>query len=438
MTFNRMWLLLVAAGGAPLLLAGVSRGFLLATIVWYAAAAGAALLDWMLLCPARQIIVEREVNESLSLAAGNPVHIRVMNRSRNRLTLDLRDSPPAQMRNDLNDQAIRFDLPSGSRFVATYHLFPAARGRYRFGDLYLRQDGKLGLVSRLLRIPASFAVKVYPDMQQIERFQMLARKGRLQQVGIRAARIQGAGREFESLRDYLPDDEMRRIDWKATARRGKLVSRNYEVERSQTVILMLDAGRTMHAKIDGVAKLDYAINAGLMLAYVAGLAEDQVGLIVFANTVLTYLPPRKGRSQLFAIREALYNVQATLDEPDYPGAIAFLKAHWRRRSLLVCFTDLWDPDSSALTIATLTTLQPRHLVAAVTLMDSNVLRMAEQEITDIRSVYESSVAAQVAEDRDLALAALDRHGVLVVDSRAEQLTAQLINRYLEVKERQML
>jgi uncharacterized protein (DUF58 family) len=281
-------------------------------------------------------------------------------------------------------------------------------------------------------------VKVYPNLSEAAQFSLMARKGRLQQVGIRQARLQGAGREFESLRDYMPDDELRRIDWKATARRGKLVSRQYEVERSQTVLLALDVGRTMLAEIDGVPKLDYALHAALLLAYVASLTEDRIGLLVFSDTVHTYLPPKRGRSQVYAILDAVYNAKATLAEPDYRAAFAYLHARWRRRSLLVCFTDLWDPDSSRQTISELVSQQPRHLTAAVTLLDTRVLRLAEQEADTAPHIYEKAVAMQVLEDRKRANATLSQRGVLVVDSRADKLSAELVNRYLEIKERTML
>jgi uncharacterized protein (DUF58 family) len=294
------------------------------------------------------------------------------------------------------------------------------------------------LVRAIRRYPSASPVKVYPNILEMAKFTLMARRGRLQQVGIRAARLVGAGREFESLREYQPDDEYRRIDWKATARRGKLISRQYEVERSQNVILVLDVGRTMMAEIDGIAKMDYAVNAALLLAYVASLTDDRIGLLVFADTVQTWLPPMKGRAQVYRILEALYNAKARRAESDYRGAMAYLSMHWRRRSLMVCFTDLWDPDSSRQTISELASLQPRHLVACVTLMDTKVQRCAETTIETASQAYEQAVALQMLEDRSRAVYDLQRKGILVVDTPAEKLSAALVNRYLEVKEKMLL
>ncbi len=438
MTFSRLWLILFALGVVPLLFSGINGALTNVTVGWCVLLVLLAVIDWFLIPPPEVLEVERELEDKLSLAVPNPIRIRVRNGGKNAVAVELRDTPPAAMRSDVGDEPFAFKIPAGGRHVAVYHLTPTARGDYRFGDIHVRLRGRIGLVSRIARVSLSRHIKVYPNLMDTATFTLMARRGRLQQVGIRAARLQGAGREFESLRDYLPDDEMRRIDWKASARSGKLVARQYEVERSQSVILAIDVGRTMLAEIDGIQKLDHAINAALLLAYVATLSEDRVGLLLFADEVQAYLPPKKGRAQVYAILEALYNAHATLTEPDYRKALAYLRSRWRKRSLVVCFTDLWDADSSRTTITELSSLQPRHLVAAVVLLDSKVLRAARQEVETMDSVYRKAVATQVLEDRHKATSLLAQRGVLVIDSPAEKVSADLVNRYLEVKERMML
>lgn len=438
MTFTRRWLILFALGAVPLLFAGVSSIFLALTYLWYGVLIVLALADGFLLPPAETFGVERLAPERMALETTNEIRLRVRNTGTLAAWMELRETPPDGIANDLPDTPFQFEVPANGRHAAVYHLTPAERGDFQFGEVYLRIQGKLGLVQRVFRYDLPQPIRVYPNLAEIAKFALLARKNRLQQAGIRAARLQGAGREFESLRDYLPDDEMRRIDWKASARRGKLVARQYEVERAQTVLLLIDAGRTMLAEIDGVQKIEYAINAALLLAYVATQTDDKIGLLVFSDHVHTYLPPRKGRGQVFAIMEALYNVKATLTEPDYTGAMAYLRARWRRRSLVVAFTDVWDADSSRLTISELALLQPTHLVAAVMLLDTKLLRASGQGISTPEAAYEKATAMQVLDDRRKALAALSQRGVLVVDSPAEKLSADLVNRYLEVKERQML
>jgi len=438
LTFSRLWLILFALGAVPLAFSGMNAGLLYVSLGWSGLLVLLAVTDWFLLPPPESLEVERNVDEKLSLAAPNLVRMRVRNGTRMSLALELRDSPPTAMRTDLEEKPFAFSVAAGGRHAAVYHVTPTARGDYQFGDVHIRMKGRLGMVNRLARVTMPQEIKVYPNLVDTATFTLMARRGRLQQVGIRAARLQGAGREFESLREYMPDDEMRRIDWKASARRGKLVARQYEVEKSQSVILVIDVGRTMLAEIDGIQKLDYAINAALLLAYVATLSEDRVGLLLFADEVQTYLPPKKGRGQVYAIMEALYNAKASFAEPDYRKALGYLRARWRKRSLVVCFTDLWDADSSRTTINELASLQPRHLVAAVALLDTKVLRTARQDVDTPHSVFQKAVAGQVLEDRQKATSLLSQRGVLVVDSQADKLSAELVNRYLDVKERMML
>ena len=433
MIFTTRWFFLFLLGVIPLALAAAVRGAGALTLVWVALLLIVTIVDFLLLPLPDAISVERKLEPHFSLGAENLVTLSVHNATNWTWSIVVRDEPPVEISEEPTVAAIR--LEPGQRTTVEYHLRPTKRGDVKFGDTWIRVSGRLGLVCRQWKRPGSENIKIYPNLLETAKFNLMAKRGRLQQIGIRAARLIGAGREFESLRDYQIDDDYRRIDWKATARKGKLISRQFEVERSQNIILVLDVGRTMLAEIDGIAKLDYAVNAALLLAYVATLADDKVGLLVFADKVETWIPPQKGRAQVYRILDALYNAKATLAEPDYRGAFAYLGTRWRRRSLLVCFTDLWDPDSSRQTITQLASLQPRHMVACVTLLDTKVLRRIEAPIENAQDVFEQAVGMQVLHDRTRATAELKRKGVIVVDTPAEKLSAALVNRYLEVKER---
>ncbi len=243
---------------------------------------------------------------------------------------------------------------------------------------------------------------------------------------------------FESLRDYVPDDEFRRIDWKATARRHRPVSRQYETERSQSVIVMLDAGRMMSAELEGMSKLDYAINAALMLGYAAVLRDDRVGLLVFSDVVKSYLPAAKGRHQLSKIVDELYGIEPELLEPDYGAAFRTLSLRNKRRSLVVVFTDLIDVDASEAILTYTSSLYPRHLPLCVTLQDSTLTAVAEQVPAEVGDVFEKAVAQRVLADREEALLWLRRRGVLVLDVPPAHISVEVVNRYLELKARSML
>ncbi len=437
MTFSRLWLSLFVVGILALLLGGFTPTIYPFVIIWDIALLLLATIDNRTLPSQTDIRIDREIDSKLRLGHSNIVNIHVTNSSPHPLKVEMREFPPPGIMSDLPEDPLNLDIPSHSKQTVSYHLTPSRRGDYEFGNIFLRLHGRMSLIKKVREFSTNNCVKVYPDLETAQ-FSLMARKGRLQQIGVRNARIQGLGREFESLRDYMPDDEMRRIDWKATARRGKLVTRQYEIEKSQNVIIAIDIGRTMLAEIDGVQKIEHAIKAALVLAYVASLSEDRVGLLLFSDQIKTYLPPQKGRSQVFAIMEALHNVEASLAEPDYQRSMGQLQKMWRRRSLLVCFTDIWDADSSRSTISELAALQSRHLVAAVTLLDTHILRTSKQPVTSPDSAYEKSVAIQTINDRSTAMAELMQRGVLVVDSPADKLSADLVNRYLKVKEHMLL
>ena len=193
----------------------------------------------------------------------------------------------------------------------------------------MRWDGVLGLIIRQARFAAAADVKVYPNLLDIRKYELLVRKGQLQEMGLRHTRVLGSGTEFERLREYQLDDEFRRIDWKAMARRGKPITREFETERSQNVVCVLDIGRLMRSPVQdasgqSLAKVDYAVNAVLMLSYVAGLRGDKVGLLAFADQVTHYLAPKLGKGQFYRMLALLYAIESQPVESDYTKAFTYL------------------------------------------------------------------------------------------------------------------
>ena len=236
----------------------------------------------------------------------------------------------------------------------------------------------------------------------------------------------------------MPGDEYKKIDWSATARRGKLITRQYEAERSQNIVLLLDTGRTMLQAVQKMAKLDYVVNTALMLAYVAASGDDKVGLMAFDADVRAYLPPAKSKAQVYAILESLYNLEARLVETDYRNAFENLSTRWRRRSLVVLFTDLVDPESSAQILDAVPMISDLHRVVCVTVSDPNILAAAAGTPTDGAGVYQKAVATQVLQERRAAITLLKRRGVWTLDSPPEDLSADLVNHYLDLKARSMI
>lgn len=429
----------IALGAIPLLFIAHFPWLLTVVLVYDILLGALTLADFLALPqPERALTVERVVDEKLSLGAANAVTVEARNHSGLPLRVTLRDDPPFTfVQEGLAEQTLALS-PDNRPQQFTYHVTPPAKGDFCFGDIYVQYPGRLGLVARMGRLPGHHAIRVYPNLKETEKYELLARRGRLQQLGIRAARLRGGGSVFESLREYVPGDEYKKIDWNATARRGKLISRQYEVERSQNIVLLLDTGRTMLQPVQKMAKLDYVVNTALMLAYVAAASDDKVGLMAFDADVRVFLPPAKSKAQVYAIMESLYNMEARMVEADYREAFQNLAARWRRRSLVVLFSDLVDPESSAQILDAVPIIEGLHRVVCVTVSDPHIVAAARSLPDDTAGIYQKAVSQQVLHERRQAISLLKRRGVWTIDSPPEDLSADLINHYLDLKSRSLI
>ncbi len=412
---------------APMLPA-VGVGVMLATLAL-------GLVDAFLSRARDSIEIRREVREILSLGAENRVDMMVRNRTGRTLRLQVKDDPPGEFTTAERLREMVLE-PWESRTVS-YLTTPRRRGNYEFGDLHVRVLSRRRLAWWQRTIPAAESVRVYPDLQQLREFDAQARRGRLDDLGLRVSRARGEGTEFESLREYVPDDGFRQIDWKATARRNTPITRQYQVERNQTLMLLIDAGRMMAAPANGMSRVDYAVNAALMLAHVAGRMGDTVGLLVFSDRVKTFVPPSRSGAQERMLEE-LYALQAELVEPDYRGAVSFLRARARKRALVCSFTDLVDPDVSVQALSYLSSLRPRHLPLVATIRDVEVEALAEATPDRPDGAWEKAVARRTLGQREMALARLRARGVQVCDAAPEDIAASVVNRYLSIKRRGLL
>ncbi len=440
MTFTRRFFILVGLGVLPLLASGFYPPLAYLAVFWNAVVGALALLDYVRSPrPETAVSIRRVTDEGLSVAANNEVTLHVRSETpAPLLLLTVRDEPPPEFA--LTEGARQKDLRLAPYQEATlcYTLVPPARGDFHFGDVYVRVTGPLRLIVRQASVPAAATISVFPNLRAVGDYELLLRRAHLVRRGSRRTRVAGVGREFAALRDYTPDDEFRVIDWKATARRGRVTSRTFEAERSQDILLLLDLGRLMRQEIAHTQKLDHVVNAALMLAHVAAEADDRVGLLTFADAARAWLPPRRGRAQSADILQALYAARAEPVESDYRATFRFLSSRWRKRSLAVLFTDIADPDSSAMLLAEIAQLASAHLVICVVVRDPLVSARVRQMPEIAAQVYEKAVADEVLADRRRALAILGRRGVLVVDAEPQELSADLVARYLTVKGRALL
>ncbi|HWP41810.1 MAG TPA: DUF58 domain-containing protein [Blastocatellia bacterium] len=435
--FTGRFFILLAAGFALLSFGWVAPALVYVTVGYDIALLAVAAVDYFISERAKSFRVERELESRFAMGASNRVSIKMTNLARRAVTFIIKDEYPPEMEL-LDPREARLTVTAGRARTWSYSLLPTARGNYGFGDTVVRFRSRLGLLWRQFTYPTATSVKVYPDIREAKKNELYAHRNRRPEAGLRRMRLRGQGREFESLRDFVIGDEIRHISWAATARRGKLITRQYTIERSQNVVVLLDTGRLMTARIGKLSKLDHAINATLSIAYVAASGGDNVGLVVFSRRVLSYLPPRRGHDQINQLMEALYNVDPQMIEPSYKRAFNFFDANCHRRSLVVILTDLVDRDASAELLAHTSKLVPRHLPLIVTIGDTDLRQLVREAPASATDVYRQSVAEEILRQREEALSRIRHAGGLALDVPAGQLSLELVNKYLEVKERGLL
>jgi len=429
----------LALGAAPLIALGtVAPGFVVLAGLYLLGLLAVIIVDWARSPAPHRFQVARDHESKLSLGADNPILVRVYSPQPGGPTVRVavRDTPPGDFRSPR--PPLTGWIAPRREIRLPYTVYPPQRGDYVFGDLYLRVWSGWGLITRQGRIPAAGPVRVYPNLLDVRRYEMLARRGALLEIGLKHVRRLGSGTEFERLREYSSGDSYRQIAWAATARRGKPIVVEYETERSQPVILLLDAGRLMQAPVADLAKLDYAINTCLLLAFIATLKGDRVGLLVFTDSVLSWHPPQRGRAQFLHLLEALYAVQAQPVESNPAAATAYLALHHSRRALIILFTDVLDRAGGAALGPSVGRLAPRHLPLVVAIGDPAVNAVAAAVPAAAADLYTRTVARGVLADRRAALDPLAARGVLTLDVPAGELSIAVINRYLELKARGQL
>lgn len=379
--------------------------------------------------------VRRELPETLSLARPVNVTIEVKNKLKRRLVLEVNDA----LFEHAEAEGLPLKLEVGAGLVrrGAYRLRAMQRGAQVIGDHFVRYASPAGFWVRQVRIPAETKLRVFPDVQAVRHYEMLARQNRDHRTS-RLVRMRGGDTEFERLRDFLPDDEFRRIDWRATARRRKLTVREFQLEKNQNIVFMVDCGRMMTAMWDDLTALDYALNAVLMLSHVAIRRGDQVGLIAFDEKVTRLMAPKAGISASNQIIQSTYDLFPSMVESDYEGAFRALKTHVKKRTLVVFITHAID-ELTAKKIQTLSRdLLPQHLPLIAVLKDREVEARAAQFATDPEELCIQAAAAEMLLWKDRVHREMQRAGVLVLDVLHNQLTGSLVTRYLEVKARGLI
>jgi uncharacterized protein (DUF58 family) len=379
--------------------------------------------------------IERSVPQSLAVGEWHSVRLRLRNGA-SALQGWLQDDHPVSF--EATPLPQRFVLRRGLWTDLVYRVRPLARGNHVFGALTLRVDSPLRLWQRSLSCGAPTQTRVYPDFAKVTQYTLLASDNRLSQIGVLQRRRRGEGLEFHQLREYRQGDTSRQIDWKATARFGKLVAREYQDERDQHIVFMLDCGQRMRASERGLpgandlSHFDHTLNALLLLSYVALRQGDAVGLMTFAHPQPRYLPPRKSLSTVNRILNGVYDVEPTLLTPDYLQAAEQLARRLNKRALIVVLTNLRDEDEDLL-LPALRLLRRRHLVLIANLRETSLEQVERTAIETFDDALTYAAAAEYSRARMRGLSRLRASGVHVIDVYPADLPRLLVNKYWDMK-----
>jgi uncharacterized protein (DUF58 family) len=377
--------------------------------------------------------VFRDAPPAFSVGRAADVTYRWVNGTGRRARLRLREVRPDLLGGTQPPRRIAVPPLGEARELVA--VIPVRRGRERAGGFVVDSTGPLGLGRRRCRVDLPWDAAVYPPLVSVRLRASVAQAQRRREQGITPLRRIGEGRLFESLREWVPGDDLRHIDWKATARRRKVITRQYEAERRQQVLLVLDTGRLLTADIAGVSRLDYVVQAALELAYAATQHDDNVGVMAFADGVQHFVAPQRGRLALKRVLDVLAVVEPRLVEPDYPGAFRYLAARNRKRALTVLFTDVIDRFASDALVANVASLRPRHLPLAVTLKNPELERVAALRPVSAHDAFRKAAAEELLGARDQALGHMRRAGVLVLDVPPDRAAQAVVAKYLELKRR---
>ena len=426
----------IAIGAALIALSIVSPVLVLLAVLYHVGLVLILARDLALLPGRSGYRLRRLMPEPFSLGEREEVRVVIENPAAAGLNARIADHAPDDLKPQSREVAGEFD--GSGRLELTYNTSSPRRGAYRFGAVDLQVWRRDGWWRRQLRMPLAHEVAVFPNVVAIKRIQLTLRRGLRAMSGLRRAKPPGASTAFAGLRDYVRGDDFRRVSWTATARRDHPVVVEVEAERGQQVMIAIDCGRLMTAPAGDLDKLDHAVNAALMLAWVAQAFGDRVGLMTFDDRVTNFIKPERGPAQLRRITEALYAIRPDYVEPDFGHALTHLSLRVGRRSMIVILTDLQDPEASKELVAHALRLAARHLVLVVAMSDPAVLSARDAPITTSSRAYEWAAAEEFMATRRESFELLRRGGVLGLDVVAGNLSPALVERYLELKERALL
>jgi uncharacterized protein (DUF58 family) len=395
----------------------------------------AAVADYLRVPSPEKITLHRSVMYPLPVDRFSPITVEIANRTGKPVSLLIHDDFPKRCSSqNLPMKTVAFP---GNQTTATYRLKPLERGDGNFGNLHFWLPGPWGLVWRKGESPGELTAKFYPGLALIQERRMKVWRPMAHEA-IRITSRRGVGTEFDNLREYVPGDDSRLIHWTTSARRGKPIVRQNRVERSQTMFIVLDAGRMMTARVLGKTKLDHGLDAAVLVAHTALAFGDKVGVMVVGQDVVFFLAPANVPGQLGRILDGTYRLHPKMEEPRFYLALSLVAQRLRNRSLVLVFTDLIDERASQGLLRYSLGILPRHLPLVVAMSDTELVNLADSVPKAASDLYRQGVAAGMLARREQLLAKLSSAGVMILDTPPEKISSAVLDRYLEIKARGLL
>ena len=395
------------------------------------------IIDYIVLYKITGITAKRILPERLSNGDENKIKVIVTNDYSFRAAIRLIDELPVQFQK--RDFYLKEFIASGEERSIIYNVKPLERGEYIFFDLNVFATTPLNLVVRRYKIPAQQMVKVYPSYFSLRKYDLLAYSNNLSESGNRKIRKIGQSVEFEQIREYVSGDDIRTINWKATARKGgQHMVNNYMDERSQQVYCIIDKGRVMKMPFEGMTLLDYAINPTLILSRVALLKQDRAGLVTFSDAIGQVLPAERRAGQMNNILETLYDQKTQFGESNYEKLFALIRTRISQRSLLVLFTNFESLTGLQRQLPYIRSIAKTHLVLVVFFENTELRQLTDEPVSDIEGLYIRTIAEKFMHEKHLMVKELQQHGIFTILTAPEHLTINTVNKYLELKARQAI
>jgi len=395
------------------------------------------IADYLLLFTSKgKIRAQRILPDKLSNGDENPIKFQIGNEYLFPVSIKAIDEIPFQFQKRDFEQLS--PLKKGESKTFQYHLRPTERGTYSFGSLNVFAESNIGFLSKRYRFDENAEIPVYPSFLQLRKYDLIAFTNRLHQYGLKKIRRIGHTMEFEQIKEYVQGDDIRNINWKATAKKSQLMVNQYQDEKSQPIYSIIDKGRVMKMPFDALSLLDYAINATLVISNIAIKKQDKAGMLAFSNKVENRVVAERRNSQMSLILETLYNLETNFVESDFSRLYIDIKRNINQRSLLLLYTNFETLDALHRQLGYLQALAKQHLLVVIFFENTELNHFAETQPKNTLQVFEQTIAEKFIYEKKLIVNELNRYGIQTILTKPEDLTINTINKYLEIKARGLL